>query len=71
MIPLLVDRIVALARRMSDLGRLTFQLMRSWTGDDAYERYLAQHRGHGHQLLTKRAFYRDYFDRRAQRPRCC
>jgi hypothetical protein len=45
--------------------------LRHWSGDDAYERYLAEHAGHGHALLTRRAFYRDYFDRRARRPRCC
>jgi len=45
--------------------------LREWSGDDAYERYCAAHRGHGHALLTRRAFYRDYLDRRGSRPRCC
>src|SRR3954468_19844191 len=45
--------------------------LREWSGDDAYDRYLAEHRGHGHALLTRPAFYRAYFHRRANRPRCC
>ncbi|HYE07391.1 MAG TPA: CstA-like transporter-associated (seleno)protein [Planctomycetota bacterium] len=45
--------------------------LREWSGDDAYERYLAEHRGHGHALLGRREFYRAYFDRRGKRPRCC
>lgn len=45
--------------------------LREWSGDDAYERYLAEHRGHGHALLGRREFYRAYFERRAKRPRCC
>jgi hypothetical protein len=45
--------------------------LREWSGDDAYERYIAEHRGHGHVLMDRRAFYRDYFDRRGNRPRCC
>jgi hypothetical protein len=45
--------------------------LRCWSGDDAYERYCAEHAGHGHELLSRRAFYRAYFDRRGKRPRCC
>ncbi len=45
--------------------------LREWSGDDAYERYLADHRGHGHAIMGKREFYRAYFDRRGKRPRCC
>lgn len=45
--------------------------LREWSGDDAYERYLADHRDHAHALLSRRDFYRDYFDRRGKRPRCC
>lgn len=45
--------------------------LREWSGDDAYERYLAEHRGHGHELLSRRDFYRSYFERRGKRPRCC
>jgi len=45
--------------------------LREWSGDDAYERYCLAHRGHGHALLSRRAFYRDYLDRRGSRPRCC
>jgi uncharacterized short protein YbdD (DUF466 family) len=45
--------------------------LRSWSGDDAYERYLATHRGHQHKLLSRREFYRRYFDHRGGGPRCC
>ncbi len=45
--------------------------LRCWSGDDAYERSCAEHAGHGHEMLSRRAFYRAYFDRRAKRPRCC
>lgn len=45
--------------------------LRRWSGDDAYERYLAEHRGHGHALLSRREFYRRYLDRRAGGSRCC
>jgi hypothetical protein len=51
--------------------RTLWRLLRSWSGDDAYERYLSEHRGHDHALLDRREFYRRYFDRRARRPRCC
>lgn len=49
----------------------TWAGLRCWSGDDAYERYCAEHAGHGHELLSRRAFYRAYFERRAKRPRCC
>ena len=49
----------------------TWAGLRCWSGDDAYERYCADHAGHGHELLSRRAFYRAYFERRAKRPRCC
>jgi hypothetical protein len=55
---------------MSALRRL-WRLLRAWSGDDAYERYCAEHAGHGHPLLDRREFYRRYFDRRGNRPRCC
>jgi uncharacterized short protein YbdD (DUF466 family) len=45
--------------------------LRSWSGDDAYDRYLVDHRGHQHKLLSRREFYRRYFDRRGGGPRCC
>jgi hypothetical protein len=47
--------------------------LRHWSGDDAYERYLAEHArlACGHAPLDRRAFYRDYFRQRASRPRCC
>ncbi len=45
--------------------------LRRWSGDDAYERYLAEHQGHGHTLLNRREFYRRYLDKRASGSRCC
>jgi hypothetical protein len=45
--------------------------LRCWSGDDAYDRYRAGHASHGHALLSRREFYRAYFDRRGKRPRCC
>lgn len=45
--------------------------LRRWSGDDAYERYLAEHRQHGHALLSRREFYRRYLDHRAGGSRCC
>ena len=45
--------------------------LRAWSGDDAYDRYVREHAGHGHALLDRAGFYRAYFDRRARRPRCC
>jgi len=45
--------------------------LRCWSGDDAYERYLAEHQGHGHALLNRREFYRRYLDKRASGSRCC
>jgi hypothetical protein len=58
-------------RRLIRLWSLWWGRLREWSGDDAYERYLMAHRGHGHALLSRRAFYRDYLDRRGSRPRCC
>jgi hypothetical protein len=55
---------------MSLLRRIWMRL-REWSGDDAYDRYLSEHRDHGHALLGRREFYRQYFDRRGRRPRCC
>ncbi len=51
--------------------RTAWAHLRQWSGDDAYERYLADHAGHGHALLDRREFYRHYFTERAKRPRCC
>lgn len=45
--------------------------LRAWSGDDAYERYLRAHVACAHPPLSRRAFYRDYLDRRGRRPRCC
>jgi uncharacterized short protein YbdD (DUF466 family) len=45
--------------------------LRSWSGDDAYERYLLEHRHHHHAPLSRREFYRRYLDRRASGSRCC
>jgi uncharacterized short protein YbdD (DUF466 family) len=51
--------------------RQVIAFLRRWSGDDAYERYLADHRGHGHALLSRREFYKRYLDRRAGGSRCC
>lgn len=45
--------------------------LRRWSGDDAYERYLAEHQQHGHALLSRREFYKRYLDHRAGGSRCC
>jgi hypothetical protein len=58
-------------RRLTHALAALWAGLRCWSGDDAYERYLREHRGHGHDLLSRRAFYRDYFNRRGSRPRCC
>jgi uncharacterized short protein YbdD (DUF466 family) len=44
--------------------------LRHWSGDDAYDRYVRSHRC-VHKPMARREFYRRYFDRRAERPRCC
>ncbi len=51
--------------------RRCLKLLRWWSGDDAYERYLAAHWGHDHPMLTRREFYRYWFDRNGKRMRCC
>lgn len=56
-----------LLRRLGD----AWALLRTWSGDDAYERYLRTHAGHRHALLSRRAFYGRYFAERGARPRCC
>jgi hypothetical protein len=58
-------------RRFASCLRTAWRSLRCWSGDDAYDRYLAEHRGHAHRLLGRREFYRGYFDRRSKRPRCC
>jgi uncharacterized short protein YbdD (DUF466 family) len=50
---------------------IVFDYLRHWSGDDAYERYLAHHRGHHHQLMDRREFYRQYLDKRGGGSRCC
>jgi len=59
------------AQRVRSWLGIAYGLLRSWTGDDAYERFCAEHQGHDHALPSRREFYRGYFDRRAKRPRCC
>ena len=51
--------------------RQAIAYLRRWSGDDAYERYLAEHQGHGHDLLDRREFYKRYLDKRAGGSRCC
>lgn len=56
---------------LKTLVKAVWHGLREWSGDDAYERYVAEHQEHGHGLLSRRDFYRDYFIERANRPRCC
>ena len=51
--------------------RTLWQHLRHWSGDDAYERYLAEHHEHSHELLSRREFYRQYFERQGKKARCC
>ncbi len=51
--------------------RTVIDFLRRWSGDDAYERYVADHHDHGHQLLSRREFYRRYLDKRGSGSRCC
>ena len=68
------------------LGRIRHALwdrLRRWSGDDAYDRYCAEHANgaehadcadhaeHGHDLLSRREFYRRYYNDQGKRPRCC
>jgi uncharacterized short protein YbdD (DUF466 family) len=58
--------------RVVEALRNAWAHLRNWSGDDAYERYLEHHSSH-HQgePATRAVFYKQYFDARAQRPRCC
>ena len=71
-----IERGVDIGQRTSDSGRIRWwshviAYLRHWSGDDAYERYLADHQHHGHELLSRREFYRRYLDHRAGGSRCC
>jgi len=58
------------ARGLGAAGRALWRLLREWSGDDAYERYLAR-AGRGSRL-SREAFYLDALRRRYSRPnRCC
>ncbi len=77
-IPMSIRRILGpVLGHMARCWAICRSRLREWSGDDAYERYLAEHRDHGHSLkdghalLDRREFYRQYFDRRGKRPRCC
>ena len=68
--------IIDIGHRTSDIGPLRWwsrirSYLRAWSGDDAYDRYLAEHHLHGHALLSRREFYRRYLDHRAGGSRCC
>jgi hypothetical protein len=53
-----------------ELLRMLWRRLREWSGDAAYETYLAR-AGDG-KPLDRRAFYLDSLDRRYRRPnRCC
>lgn len=59
---------------MSAFARRAWRALRSLSGDDAYERYLAHRRARhpGVAALDRRAFYLAELDRRwAQVNRCC
>ena len=50
--------------------RLLWHRFREWSGDAAYETYVAQARGG--ELLGRKAFYLDSLSRRYRHPtRCC
>ncbi len=71
-----IKRVVDIGQRTSDIGHVPWwshviAYLRRWSGDDAYERYLADHQHHGHELLSRREFYRRYLDHRAGGSRCC
>lgn len=51
-----------------------WRFIRRLSGDDAYERYLAQHAAHGNEEppLSKKEFYRQWQDSKWQGvKRCC
>lgn len=71
-----IGRVGDVGHRTSDIARVSWwshviAYLRRWSGDDAYERYLADHQHHGHALLSRREFYRRYLDHRAGGSRCC
>jgi hypothetical protein len=50
--------------------RLLWRRLREWSGDAAYETYVA--RARGGEVLSREAFYVDWLRRRYERPnRCC
>jgi hypothetical protein len=58
------------AARFRAVGRALWRLVREWSGDAAYERYLAR-AGPGPRL-SREAFYLDSLHHRYTRPnRCC
>ena len=58
------------AARLRAAGRALWRFLREWTGDDAYERYVA--RTSAGPRLSREAFYLDTLRRRYARPnRCC
>jgi uncharacterized short protein YbdD (DUF466 family) len=57
--------------RLLQFPRAIWSFLRTWSGDDAYERYVTEHRYHGHALLSRREFYRNYLNHRGGGSRCC
>jgi uncharacterized short protein YbdD (DUF466 family) len=55
------------------LLRQGWATLRHFTGDDAYERYCARHRAHGHggPPLSRKEYWRRKIDDRGDGPRCC
>ena len=56
--------------RAKALLRVLWRRLREWSGDAAYETYVA--RARGGELLGRKAFYLDSLSRRYRHPtRCC
>jgi hypothetical protein len=59
-----------LATRLGAAGQALWRFVREWSGDTAYERYVA--RAGAGPRLSREAFYLDALRRRYARPsRCC
>lgn len=48
-----------------------FRLLKNWSGDDAYELYLKNPHHKSCRPLSQKEFYKDYFEARGKKPRCC
>ena len=60
----------ALRRWLTAVAGMAWRGLRAWSGDSAYEAYLA--RAGGGPVLSRQAFYLEMLQRRYARPdRCC